>query len=344
MSKKNSNVILKDCFKNYEELSHIYSSFKKKLNSFKKKTFLIAVSGGPDSLALTALAKAYSYENRCKIYYVLVDHNIRKNSSQEAKSVKRLLKKYQIALHVLKNKKIIRKNIQSEARTVRYNLLINFCKKKKIKTIFTAHNLEDQVETFFIRLSRGSGLQGLSSMKQIYQINGNISLIRPLLDFKKNQLIKISKLTFGKYFKDPTNQNTKYLRTRIRNLKSSLETSGINYDKIFQSIKNLATSRDTLDYYFNKIYKDIIFKKNNKIFIELKNFNNINQEMKVMVLKKTIKDFTQSYYATRSKKIINLINHIKAKKNAKLTLGGCIIFREKKHIIFQKENKDYRSS
>ena len=90
MSKKNSNVILKDCFENYEELSHIYSSFKKKLNSFKKKTFLIAVSGGPDSLALTALAKAYSFKNKCKIYYVLVDHNIRKNSSNEAKSVQKL--------------------------------------------------------------------------------------------------------------------------------------------------------------------------------------------------------------------------------------------------------------
>ena len=111
MSKKNSNVILKDCFKNYEELSHIYSSFKKKLNSFKKKTFLIAVSGGPDSLALTALAKAYSYENRCKIYYVLVDHNIRKNSSQEAKSVKRLLKKHQIKLNVLKNTKLLKNSI-----------------------------------------------------------------------------------------------------------------------------------------------------------------------------------------------------------------------------------------
>ena len=110
MSKKNSNVILKDCFKNYEELSHIYLSFKKKLNSFKKKFFLIAVSGGPDSLALTALAKAYSYENRCKIYYVLVDHNIRKNSSKEAKAVKKLLKKYQISLKILKNKKTITKN------------------------------------------------------------------------------------------------------------------------------------------------------------------------------------------------------------------------------------------
>ena len=340
MSKKNSNVILKEGFKNYEELSHIYFSFKKKLNSLKKKTFLIAVSGGPDSLALTALAKAYSYENKCKIYYVLVDHNLRKNSSDEAKSVKGLLKKYQITLNILKNKKIITSNIQSEARKVRYNLLINFCKKKKIKTILTAHNLEDQVETFFIRLSRGSGLQGLSSMKQIYKIDDNINLIRPLLNFKKNQLIKISKITFGKYFKDPTNKNTKYLRTRIRNLKTSLETSGINYDKIFQSIKNLASSRDTLDYYFKKIYKDIIVKRNDKIFIDLKKFNNINQEMKVMVLKKIIKDFTNSYYAARSKKIINLIDQIKAKKNAKFTLGGCIILREKKHIIFEKENKN----
>ena len=267
MSKKNSNVILKSAFKDYEELSHIYSAFKKKLNSFKKKSFLIAVSGGPDSLALTALAKSYGYENKCKIYYVLVDHNLRKNSSSEAQSVKKLLRKPHINLNILKNKKLIKKNIQSEARGIRYNLLTTFCKKKKIQTILTAHNLEDQVETFFIRLSRGSGLHGLSSMKQIHKINGNISLIRPLLDFKKNQLIKISKITFGKYFKDPTNKNTKYLRTRIRNLKISLEKSGINYDKIFQSIKNLASSRDTLDYYFNKIYKDIIVKKNDKIYV-----------------------------------------------------------------------------
>ena len=59
---------------------------------------------------------------------------------------------------------------------------------------------------------------------------------------------------------------------------------------------------------------------------------------------KTIKDFTNSYYSTRSKKIINLINQIKTKKNAKFTLGGCIILREKKHIILEKEIKNYRFS
>ncbi len=340
MSRKNLNAILKDGFKNYEELSHIYSVFKKKLNSFKKKSFLIAVSGGPDSLALTALAKAYSYKNKCKIYYVLIDHNLRKNSSREAQSVKKLLKKHQITLNILKNKKLIKKNIQSEARGVRYNLLTNFCKKKKIQIILTAHNLEDQVETFFIRLSRGSGLHGLSSMKQINKINSNIYLVRPLLDLKKVQLIKISKVIFGKFYKDPTNKNTKYLRTRIRNLKKSLETSGINYDQVFQSIKNLASSRDTLDLYFNKIYKDAINKKKNKILISLKSLNNLNQEMKMRVFKKSIKDFTNAYYSPRSRKIFNLINQIKTKKNAKLTLGGCIILREKNHIILKKENKN----
>ena len=340
MSKKNSNVILKNRFSNYEELSHIYSTFKKKLSFFRKKTFLIAVSGGPDSLALTALAKSYSYENKCKIYYVLVDHNLRKDSSLEAISVKKLLKKNQINLNILKNKELIKKNVQSEARRIRYSLLTNFCKKRRIKTILTAHNFEDQVETFFIRLSRGSGLEGLSSMKQINKTNNNINLVRPLLDVKKIQLIKISKVIFGRFYKDPTNKNTKYLRTRIRNLKKSLETSGINYDQVFRSINNLASSRDTLELYFNKIYKDTVKKKKNKIFIRLEGLNSLNKEMKMRVLKKSIKDFTNSYYSPRSKKIFNLIDQIRAKKNPKLTLGGCIISREKNHIILKKEKKN----
>jgi len=339
MRKKNSNVNLKNGFKNYEELSNIYLKFNKELNSFKKKIFLVAVSGGPDSLALTALSKAYSYENKCKFYYALVDHNLRKDSSKEAQSVKILLKKHQIFLNILKNKRPITKNVQSEARVIRYNLLTNFCKKRKIKTILTAHNLEDQVETFFIRLSRGSGLHGLSAMKQINQLDGKINLVRPLLDFKKVQLTKIAKVIFSKFYKDPSNKNTKYLRTRIRNLKKSIESSGISYDQILKSIKNLASSRDTLDSYFNNIYKNTVQKKKNIILINLKKLNNLNQEMKMRVFKKSIKDFTNAYYSLRTKKIFNLIKQIEEQNRVKRTLGGCVILREKNHIILEKENK-----
>ena len=131
MSKKNSIVILKNSFIEQEELSIIYSSFKKNLSHLKTNIFLVAVSGGPDSLALAALAKSYNYNNKSKFYFVLVDHKIRKNSSTEAISVKKLLKKFKITLHILKNKKLIKKNIQSEARNIRYDLLKKFCKKKK---------------------------------------------------------------------------------------------------------------------------------------------------------------------------------------------------------------------
>ena len=339
MSKKSLNVILEKNFSGNKELLKIYSTFKKKINSFKKNSFLIAVSGGPDSLALAAFAKAYSYEKKCKINYALVDHNIRKNSSSEAISVKTLLNKYKIKLVILKNKKLINKNIQSQARKIRYNLLVNYCKKNKIKTILTAHNLEDQVETFFIRLSRGSGLQGLSSMRQINTINKGICLARPFLDLKKKELIKISKVVFGKFYKDPTNKNIKYLRTRVRNLKTILEKSGINYDQIIRSINNLASSRDTLDLYFNKIFNEIITNKKNQVFINLKHFNNLNQEMKMRVFSKSLKEFTKSYYSTRSKKILNLIEQLEKNNNTKFTLAGCFIFKEKNHIIIKKEKK-----
>ena len=90
---KNSSVNLKNGFKEFKDLSKTFSNFKSKLNLTNKKNFTVAVSGGPDSLALAALSKAYTYCYKSKFHYVLINHNIRKNSLQEAKKVKNLLKK-----------------------------------------------------------------------------------------------------------------------------------------------------------------------------------------------------------------------------------------------------------
>ncbi len=168
-------------------------------------------------------------------------------------------------------------------------MLLKYCKIRKSKTILTAHNLEDQVETFFIRLSRGSGLTGLSAMKSLSKLNNNVKLYRPLLDIKKKFLIKISKKTFGKYFKDPSNINKKYLRTKIRNLKKPLETSGIEYEQIIKSINNLASSKATLDEYFNQVFQEVIKKDKKEILIDLKKFNKLNKEVKISVLNESIK-------------------------------------------------------
>ena len=337
MSKKNSSVNLKNGFKDYKDLSSIFSVFKSKLNCLKKKKYLVAVSGGPDSLALAALTKAYSFCKKTKFHYVLVDHNIRKNSSQEAKKVKNLLKKKGLNLKVFLNKKKITKNIQAEARNVRYDILKDFCKKNNIKIILTAHNLEDQVETFLIRLSRGSGLKGLSSMKALSKINNKVSLFRPLLDTRKQFLIKISKNIFGKHFKDPSNNNQKYLRVQMRNLKKPLEKSGIKYEKIFKSIQNLSHSEKTLGEYFSKTFKELIKEANGVILINLKKYNDLNMETKIALINKLIKRLKSNYYDLRSKKVENLIWSIDKKEFKKSTLGGCIFFKKGRNLCLKVE-------
>ena len=145
---KNSSVNLKNGFKDFKDASNIFLNFKNKLDNLNNDKYVVAVSGGPDSLALAALTKSYSFFRKTKFYYVLIDHNIRKNSNHEAQKVKKLLKKINISLKIYLNKKKFVKNIQAEARNIRYDILSNFCKKNKVKVLLTAHNLEDQVETF----------------------------------------------------------------------------------------------------------------------------------------------------------------------------------------------------
>ena len=337
MSKKNSSVNLKNGFKDYKDLSNIFLNFKKKLDDLKRKKYVVAVSGGPDSLALVALTKAYNFCTKVKFYYVLVDHNIRKDSSQEAHKVKQLLKKKNINLKIFLNKKKIVKNIQAEARNARYEALISCCKKYKVNVLLTAHNLEDQVETFFIRLSRGSGLRGLSSMKPFSKINSQVNLYRPLLDIKKNFLIKISKNTFGKYFKDPSNKNKKYLRTKVRNLKKPLENSGIKYDQIFKSIQNLSLSKITLDEYLNTTFKELIRKDKKEIIINFSKYLNLSRDTKMALINKSIKKLKNNYYDLRSRKVDNLIENLEKKKFKKLTLGGCIFFKKGKNLRLKVE-------
>ena len=337
MSKKNSSVILKNNFQDFKDLSNIFVNFRNKLDLLNKKSFVVAVSGGPDSLALVALTQFYKLYKKTKFEYLLVDHNIRKNSHQEAKKVKNLLKKKKINLKILVNKKKITKNIQAEARIARYDIISNYCKQNRIQTILTAHNLEDQVETFFIRLSRGSGLKGLSSMKELSKIDTKVNLFRPLLDVKKLFLIQISKKIFGNFIKDPSNKNEKFLRTKIRNLKKPLESSGIKYEQIFKSIQNLSLSRLTLQKYLNRTFDELIKKKGREISINIKKYIKLNNEIKIAVINESIKKLKKNYYDLRSKKVRNLINNINRGDFKKSTLGGCIFFKKGENLCLKSE-------
>ena len=126
VSKKTHNFLL-DKLKDSRTLQ-IYKKFESNLPV--KKKFVVAVSGGPDSLALSFLAKIYSIKKSIDIKYFIVDHKLRKNSTLEAKSVQKKLKNFSIKLNILTWKGVKpKKNIQSIAREKRYKLLTDAAKK-----------------------------------------------------------------------------------------------------------------------------------------------------------------------------------------------------------------------
>jgi len=227
MKKKSLSVAKKA--KTELNFQKIYKIFKSNISKkISKKNFAVAVSGGPDSLCLSYLSKKYGDEFGNKIKYLIVDHKLRAESSREALFVKKLLKQNKIQANILtyKGKKPL-SNVQSQAREIRYNLISNECVKNKLKYLLTAHHEDDQVENFFIRLSRGSGLLGLSSMNESSKFLKNVVILRPLLSFKKKDLEKITKEKFTSFVRDPSNQNEKYLRIRIRKIRKLLFQQGL---------------------------------------------------------------------------------------------------------------------
>jgi len=341
MSPKNLNVLNKTHRLLLEKLKdkrtfQIFKKFEKYLNI--NENFVVAVSGGPDSLALSFLAKIYSIKKSLKIKYLIVDHKLRKNSTSEAKFVKKKLKEYSIKLDILTwHGKKPKKNIQSVARDKRYKLLINKVKKFKIKNILLGHHMDDLFENFFIRILRGSGLNGLVSLDSKTQ-NDKVNLLRPLLKFNKNDLIYISNYIFGSYVEDPSNENDKFKRVRVRNFLKKLESEGLDKNKFFLTIKNLKFANETIKFYTKKnLEENTSFLSNKKIVILNEIFFNQSQEVVFRSFTEILRFIGKKYYPVRGRKIDRIIHLIKNNSSLKITLGGCIVKKVNRTVIVSKE-------
>ena len=341
MSLRNSSVkikiprLLRDKLKN-KKILEIFLKFEK---SFKiEDDFIVAVSGGPDSLALAFLSKIYATKKNLKVKFFIIDHQLRNNSTKEAKTVKRVLNQNLIKSEILswKGKKPT-KNIQSIARKKRYELLFKQCAKLNINNILLGHHQDDYIENFFIRILRGSGLKGLVSLGKKNKVE-NINLFRPLLDLKKEDLVFLSKNVFDFYAQDPSNDNEKFQRIMIRKLIEKLKNEGFNKKKFIQTMKNLKHSDNTINFYVRENLKKnaMILDKNNKNILN-KFFFQQPYEVTFRSLSELIKLTGKKYYPVRGRKLDKILTNIEKNMLSKTTLGGCIIQKVNKSIIIKKE-------
>ena len=341
MSPKNLNVSkkthkfllnkLKD-----KRVLQIYKKFESDL--VINNNFVVAVSGGPDSIALSFLAKIFAIKKLLNVKYLIVDHKLRKESTSEAKYVQKLFKNYSINLDILSwNGQKPKKNVQSVARDKRYDLLINEAKKYNIKDILLGHHLDDLFENFFIRILRGSGLNGLISLDKKIKKDG-VNLIRPLINVDKKDLIYISKNIFGSYVEDPTNQNDKYKRVKVRNFLKQLNLEGLDRNKFFLTIKNLKIANESTKFYIKKnLDENVTFLQKKQKAILKENFLFQSDEVLFRSFVELIQIIGNKYYPVRGKKIDRIIQLTNLKSSFKVTLGGCIIKKVNGTVMLIKE-------
>ena len=328
---------------NNSKVKKVFNGFKNYLDKFikKKDKIGVAISGGPDSLALAFLAKCYFLTNKLDAKFFIVDHKIRKESSKEAKLVRLFLKKFHINCEILNwHGKKPHSNIQGIARNKRYALLKNACKKNDIKHLLIGHHIDDLYENFFIRLLRGSGLKGLSSFGEpIEEEENNITILRPLIKFEKKHLIYISKNVFKFFIEDPSNQNLNFQRSRIRKLIFDLNKEGLDKKKLDLTIRNLKSSNNSINFYVTKnIQENAKFIKQENTYILNKFFFNQSQEVIFRSFSTVLKKISSRYYPPRGKSITDLILKINSTKYKKFTLGGCYVEKINETILITKEN------
>jgi tRNA(Ile)-lysidine synthase len=215
--------------------------------------FVVAVSGGGDSLALMHLLRAFAQAKKLAAPVVLsVDHGLRKAAAGDAKKVAVWAKQAGLKAHVLTWRGAKPKSgVEAAAREARYRLMGAWLAKHKIATLFVGHTQDDQAETFLLRLARGSGLDGLAAMRAHapWPVPGfpELSVARPLLGLGRDRLRAHLESLGQAWLDDPMNDDAAFDRVKIRKAQAALAKAGLSPARIAAAASHLARARESLE-------------------------------------------------------------------------------------------------
>jgi tRNA(Ile)-lysidine synthase len=201
----------------------------------------LAVSGGPDSLALLLLAHA-AYPDAVRA--ATVDHRLRPEAAAEAELVAGICAEFGVPHSTLPAPAIAGSSIQARAREIRYQLLEDWLSGIGAALLATAHHLDDQAETLLMRLGRGSGVAGLTGVRPLRRLGMDSRLVRPLLGWRKEELIEVVRSAGLEPVDDPSNRSPDHDRTAARALLA--RAPWLDPQRLAASASHLADAEEAL--------------------------------------------------------------------------------------------------
>ncbi len=289
----------------------------------------LAVSGGADSLALMHLVHGWRRQNsaqRPRLTVLTIDHGLRPESADEVEWVAKQADALGLPCAILRwqgNKKS--SAIQEKARNARYALMAEYSHANGIDALVSAHHLDDQAETVLMRLGRGSGVDGLAAMPAVRACAG-VPLHRPLLDVPKARLIATLENLGQKWLEDPSNEDTRFERVRVRRAMEQLADIGISAQALARTARRLRRAREALDQIAAKFLCDHSqLEDAGYCRIALKALLLAPEDIALRALSRAIEGVGGVPSRLRMRKLEALLEALGRGSQTALTLGGCRI-------------------
>lgn len=286
----------------------------------------VAVSGGPDSMALILLADAFARARGGSATALTVDHGLRPDSAAEAAQVAEWLRARGIAHHTLSwEGEKPSANLQAAAREARYRLLSGWCREQSVLHLLVAHTRDDQAETFLLRLARGSGVDGLSGMARCVERHG-VRLLRPLLDVPKSALIDFLNAEQQPWIEDPSNAKDLYARNRLRKALPVLEALGLTPARLAETAERMGRARAALEVHTAQaLAESVTLYPAGYALLDASALRAYPKEISLRVLAALLSTIGGDAYRPRREKLQRLHDVImRGAALKKTTLSGCV--------------------
>ena len=291
-----------------------------------RPTIAVGVSGGPDSLCLAMLLKAWARDVGGEVIGLIVDHRLRPESAFEAARVRRWLINYGVEAHILVwGNESVRSGQQARARTARYNLLVDWCRTAHVLHLALGHHRDDQAETLLMRKEKSSGKYGLAAMPAIRE-QGSVRLIRPFLGISGLRLQATLRGWGQEWVCDPSNCDPKYTRSRIR--KSLLrEATDLRARQLSKSASMNAKARNETEQKVSRLLvRSTQIHSEGYGLVDIEQVMSQPQELVFRALSNIIWSLGGRLHAPRQTSIARLVDRLKQQRVLPgYTLGGCFL-------------------